>query len=60
MEEKYIGILAVLLAVVNLAVPYLVLKDTASFMGSYLFWSGLTFLVILFGIWKVRKWGEAR
>ncbi|MEF8834632.1 MAG: hypothetical protein V5A76_00590 [Candidatus Thermoplasmatota archaeon] len=60
MKEKYIGILAVLLAVVNLGVPYLVLKDTASFMGSYLFWTGLTFLVIFFGIWNVRKWGDQR
>lgn len=60
MNEKYIGILALVLAVINFGVPYLVLKDISSFTGNYLFWTSLTFIVILFGIWNVREWGEVR
>ncbi len=60
MKDKYIGILAVVLAFVNLGIPYLVLKNTASFMGTYLFWIILTLLVIIFGICNVRKWGDVR
>ncbi len=60
MKEKYIGILALLLAVINFGVPYIVLKDVASFSANYLFWTTLTFIVILFGIWNVKSWGDVR
>lgn len=60
MKEKYIGVLAVMLAVINFGVPYLVLRDVQSFIGNYLFWTSLSMLVILFGIWNVKKWGDER
>ncbi|MBS3817712.1 MAG: hypothetical protein KGY76_09150 [Candidatus Thermoplasmatota archaeon] len=58
MKEKYIGVLAVVLAVINFGVPYLVLQDVQRFTGNYLFWTSLAMIVILFGIWNVKKWGD--
>ncbi len=49
-------LLAIGLVLVDVLVPYLVLKDNAGFGASYLFWCLLTLAVIIFGIFYTRKW----
>ena len=56
MKGIHFLILAVVLVIVDVLVPFLVLKDIAGFGASYLFWTILTFLVILFGIVYTGKW----
>ena len=46
------------LAAADFFVPFFLLKDVPKFYGSYLFWSGLTLLVIIGGIIYTRNWGR--
>lgn len=49
-------IIGTILAIVDVGVPYLLLKDVARFWANYLFWSGLTLFVLIVGIWKISRW----
>ena len=49
--------LAVGLALLNVLVPFLLLRRVGSFVGAFLFWCLLTLAVILLGILSVRRWG---
>lgn len=50
-------VLAVGLALLDILVPYLLLRDVGSFAGSFLFWCLLTLTVIVLGAVAVRGWG---
>jgi len=51
--------LALILAALDYFVPFHMLKDIDNFFGCYLFWSALTFMVIISGIITVNKtWGK--
>ena len=52
--------LALLVAVtlIDLGVPYFLFGDIASLWASYLFWTLLALLVILFAIAYTRQWGR--
>lgn len=51
-------ILAVVIALVDVLVPYLILGNIASFLASYLFWCLITLGTIIFGIIYTRNWGK--
>jgi len=52
--------LALLVAVtlIDLSVPYFLIGDIASLWASYLFWTLLALLVIIFAIAYTRLWGR--
>ena len=58
MRGRWFVIIAVVLAAVDILIPFLVLRENASFLGSYLFWSLLTLSVIVFGIVYTLGWGK--
>jgi|GEM_PF-3009644 len=60
MREKGLWVFFSLLALfaVDFFIPFFVLKDRASFFGSYLYWSLLTLVVIGGGIIYTRRWTE--
>lgn len=49
-------IFSVVLAVIDVLVPYLFFTQTGSFAASFLFWCLLTLAVIIFGIFYTRGW----
>ena len=55
---KLISTVAIIVAIINFSVPYLILKDVTSYWANYLFWTTLTLIVIAGGIYYVRDWGE--
>jgi hypothetical protein len=57
MRGTYFLLLSIGLALVDVLVPYLLLRSIPSFLASYLFWCLLTLAVILFGALYVRRWG---
>ncbi|GAB6280170.1 MAG: hypothetical protein STSR0007_02250 [Thermovirga sp.] len=56
--EKLWMLFALFYSVINIAVPFLVLKDTGSFGGAFLFWNLLTGAVLLAGVWMTSGWDE--
>lgn len=56
MKGTHFLALAVVLALVDVLIPYAFLKDIASFQASYLFWTLLTLSVVIFGILYTRRW----
>lgn len=55
-EGWQLAILGIILWILDLGVPYLLLKNTSEFWANYLFWVGLTFFVLVFGIRKITRW----
>ena len=53
-------ILCLVIAAVDVLVPYLFLADRASFTASYLFWSLLTAATIIFSIIYTWRWGRGK
>jgi hypothetical protein len=51
-------IILVIITAVDLLVPYYLIGDIASLAASYLFWTALTFLVILFALIYTGYWGR--
>lgn len=58
MRTKFIVSVGVVAAILDVCVPYLILKDTTAFWANYVFWTLLTMVVIIFGLIQVRDWGE--
>lgn len=56
MNGKMFLIVAVVLAAVDVLVPYLLLAQTGSFLASFLFWCLLTALVIVLASFWTRSW----
>lgn len=57
-DIKIILPVVLIVAIVDIVVPYLFLKDVTKFWANYLFWFLLTGAIIIFGILYVSKWGE--
>lgn len=60
MKIKTLGIIAVIMAILSVAVPYTILGDIARFWASYLYWTLLTIVTILIGYIHLRDWGDER
>lgn len=58
-REKIWMLFALFYSVLNIAVPFLILKDIGSFKGAFFFWNLLTGAVLLAGIWITSGWDEA-
>ena len=58
MKAKNLALIAIFLAVLDVVIPYLILKDIASFWGFYLYWTLLAVIVIVLGIYYIKHWGE--
>lgn len=53
--------IGLILAALDYFVPFHLLKNVDNFFGCYLFWSGLTLIVIVSGIITVKKtWGAGQ
>ncbi|OKY78617.1 MAG: hypothetical protein BTN85_1114 [Candidatus Methanohalarchaeum thermophilum] len=50
----------ILVAFLDLFVPFVFLKGLGSFFGSYLFWVLLTLVVLVYGRFKMKGWGRVR
>ncbi len=57
MRGRLLFWLAIGLALIDVLVPFLLLRRIGAFTGSFLFWCLLTMGVILFGTLSVRGWG---
>lgn len=55
-KETIWVLFALLVAVLDLAVPYTVLKNVAKFSGPYLYWTALVLIVIVFGSVYISRW----
>lgn len=49
---------AVIVAAVDVLVPYLVLARTGSFWASFFFWCALTLAIIVFAGFATRRWRD--
>lgn len=61
MRGWFLLIVLVVIAAVDVLVPYLFIGDTPSFAASYLFWCVITLVVVaIFGFVYTARWGRAR
>lgn len=58
MKAKNLALIALVLAILDVGVPYLFLKDIGEFWGSYLYWTLLAVTVIVLGAIYIKGWGE--
>ena len=58
MRGRTFLLIAVVLAVIDLAVPYLFLGASGSFAASFLFWCALTLAVIVAATVYTRHWSK--
>ena len=58
MKAKNLALIAIFLAILDVAVPYLILKDIEAFWGNYLYWTILAVTVIILGVVYIKHWGE--
>ena len=56
MKGSVFLVLAVILAAVDIVIPYVLLAHYGSFAASFLFWCVLTFGVIVFAWVYTRNW----
>lgn len=56
--SRRVALIGLIIGIVDVGVPYLLLKDIESFFGCFFFWSFLTLLVLIVGAWKVSNWGK--
>lgn len=57
MNGRELASIGISLGVLDVAIPYLLLKDVSAHWANFLFWSVLTLTVLILGIMKVRGWG---
>lgn len=58
MKGIYFLIILTLVTAVDIIVPYFFIGRIGSLAASYLFWSALTFIVIVFAVVYTRQWGR--
>ncbi|MBS3782001.1 MAG: hypothetical protein KGY66_06500 [Candidatus Thermoplasmatota archaeon] len=60
MKIRTLGMIAVILAVLSVGVPFTLLGDIARFWASYLYWTLLTVITIVIGFLHLKGWGDKR
>ncbi|MFW5958217.1 MAG: hypothetical protein ACOCQ0_03575 [Desulfosalsimonas sp.] len=58
MRGLYFLIILTVITVVDLIVPYFLIGEIAALWASFLFWTLLTFLVLLFAVIYTNQWGK--
>jgi hypothetical protein len=58
MKGQSFLLIAVLLVVTDLVVPYAFLGDVTTFAGTFLFWCVLTLAVIIAAAFYTRRWSD--
>ncbi|GEM_PF-3363329 len=58
LKAKIVVSIMFFLSLLTFGLPYIILKDIASFTASYLYWTLITAIVIALGAFYVRKWGN--
>jgi hypothetical protein len=58
MKGSTFVLIALGIALIDIIIPFVILKDIGTFSANYLFWSLLTLGVIIFGALYTRKWGK--
>ncbi|MFO7791799.1 MAG: hypothetical protein R6W73_02315 [Candidatus Saliniplasma sp.] len=58
-NTKDIMIISLVVAVVNLAIPYLFLRDRSDYWINFVFWTLLTLIVMFIGFLYVKDWSES-
>lgn len=58
MRGLYFLVILTVITAVDLIVPYFFIGDIAALRASFLFWSVLTFLVIMFAVIYTSQWGK--
>ncbi|MFP4114808.1 MAG: hypothetical protein ACOC0E_01635 [Spirochaetota bacterium] len=51
-------LVALVVAVLDIGVPYLLLASTGSFWASFLFWCAITLAMIVFAGFSTRTWRD--
>jgi hypothetical protein len=57
-KEKIWILFSLLYGIVNVAVPFTLLKGEGSLVGAFLFWNLITAAVLLAGAWITSGWTE--
>ncbi len=52
-------IISIIVAIVNLAIPYLFLKDYSEYWVNFVFWTVLTLIVMFIGYIYIKDWGDS-
>lgn len=58
MRGLHLLVILVTVTAVDIVVPYFLIGGIASLWASFMFWTALTFLVIVFAIIYTRQWGK--
>lgn len=58
MKGRFWALLGLTLGFIVVLIPYLFLRDVASYWANYLYWLIVTLVVLAVGIWKVKRWGD--
>ncbi|MGM0406068.1 MAG: hypothetical protein ACQEQM_08005 [Thermoplasmatota archaeon] len=58
-ETKDLMIISLVVAIINVTVPYLVLKDYSVYWANFVFWTVLTLLVMFIGYLYIKEWGDS-
>ncbi len=58
-SSKDFKIISIIVAIVNLAIPYLFLNDYHEYWANFVFWTVLTLMVMFIGYLYIQDWGES-
>ena len=58
-RAKDLTIISLIVAIVNLAIPYLFLKGHSEYWVNFVFWTVLTLIVMFIGYIYTKEWGES-
>ncbi len=57
-KGRNLALVGIILGIIDVGVPYFLLKNTVKFWANYLFWTIFTLIILILGIWQINKWGE--
>ncbi len=60
MKIRTLGMIALIMAILSVGVPYTILGDIGRIWASYLYWTILTVLTIVIGFIHLRGWDDKR
>ena len=58
MKGRFWALVGSILGLVMVSVPYLLLRDVASYWANFVYWLLITLVVLVVGVYKVNEWGD--